>query len=196
MRKMTVKRCVMSGISLLIVLFVFLSLSFALTTTLGVSESGYQLLDFRAVYVPAEYGWMNYVFGSLSVFYLFLAAVLLAVNLVALFLFGDRQLTLVHFFTIGISAMVTVAYTLEGLAYTVFNIVIYRSVFLTCGLFGAGLVASAVAIYFMTEIFLTRALRTLGEKKERGDRLTEQAAPSAEREEPEARQEQDAEIHR
>ena len=162
MKILTVKRCIMSSISLLIVVFVYVGMSFALTTTIGVSESGYQVLDFHAAYAIDPYGWMSYVLGGLAVAYLVAATALLVLNVVAFFLFDDKQLNLMHFFTIGISAMLVIAFTLEGLVYTILNIVYYRAVFLTLAFVAILPVAALVVLYFSTAIFLTRALKRLG----------------------------------
>ncbi len=177
MQEMTVKRWISSAIAIVIAVFLFVGQTFALVTVNGVGESGLQLLDFRLQFLPAEgYAWMGNLFGALNLVHLLAGIGLFAVNIIALFLFEDKLLKVMHTLTAGISVLFALYYTAEGIAYAAILSSIAGKTQMTYAFFAPLLVIFGVVGYVAIDSLLTRELpkiRALAEKKAREETLEE-----------------------
>lgn len=175
MQKFTVERCIMGALATIIALFLLIGQTFALVSVGGVGESGLQLLDFSAAFLPAEgYAWVGYLFGTLNLIHLLAGLALIAVNLVALVFFEEKLFKLIHTLTVGISVLFAFYYMAEGIAYASLCSALAGKTYMTYAFFAEALVVVGAAGYLAMNALLKRELPKLREAAEESAAMAEE----------------------
>jgi hypothetical protein len=124
MKKLSVKKIILSSIAAFIAVFTIISLSFSLTKVDDIygkySECGFELLDFKSFFITSSYKAGTIGLALLSWLQLLSSVACIVFMALALFKKQDK-IDLVNFISVIVCTVFAVLYLIEGIVYTSIN---------------------------------------------------------------------------
>lgn len=143
MKNMSVKKIALCAISLTSALFMLVALAFPLVKTNGGfygydyylfphAENGFQLLDFKSLYMEGDYAFGSIIIGITSYLQLLSAVSLMALSVVSFFIPSNKMYKICGIISIGVGVFFALTYMIFGIVYSaIINALFYEKLFYT-----------------------------------------------------------------